>query len=419
MPVSNSASFSKTLRSEVPSWVEQGIIDDKSAESLLALYPLVESKSRLIGIITIFGSVLIGLGVLLFVGSNWEKLSAFFKLALIISAIAAANFGGWHFSIKDNSRPKVGNSLFLLGGLLYGAGIWLVAQTFQLDLDWSLGMTLWSVGLIPVAMLIRSVPLAVLNGLVMLCWSVSGHHLPAISIIVAGIAVALAYFLRSRFTLVLALLQGVLFCTHFEAIGQDYNMDPYMAVLFYTAGLFTWYIWHREHKPSFAAPYLYVSLIVSLMAFLLVTFFSTTGHASWQDPPLIAQIIFSIASGFYVISNTKKYVPEILGGYIAILVTVALLFASGSALPVRFLENVVLFASLIGLIYSGARRLDSAAMVNISTVFFAIAIFCRYFDTFYQMLDRSVFFLVGGTVLLVGGYLLEQQRRTLIRGLNQ
>jgi len=35
------------------------------------------------------------------------------------------------------------------------------------------------------------------------------------------------------------------------------------------------------------------------------------------------------------------------------------------------------------------------------------------------MLDRSIFFLLGGTILLIGGYLMEQQRRTLIRGINQ
>src|SRR5277367_1385367 len=189
MPVTKSASFSKTLRTEVPLWVEQGLVDDNAAEKLLTLYPVIETRSRLVGLISICGSVLIGLGVLLFVGSNWEHLSAFFKLGLIIAAIAAANFGGWHFSFKENVRPKLGASLFLLGGLLYGAGIWLVAQTFQLDLDWSLGMALWSIGLVPMAMLVRSVPLAVLNGLVLLCWSFSEQHLFATTLIVLGIAV--------------------------------------------------------------------------------------------------------------------------------------------------------------------------------------------------------------------------------------
>jgi uncharacterized membrane protein len=420
MPVTKSASFSETLRSEVPLWIEQGLVDGNAAEKLLNLYPLIESKSKLVGLITIFGSVLIGLGVLLFVGSNWQHLSAFFKLGLIIAAVAAANFGGWHFSYKENARPKLGASLFLLGGLLYGAGIWLVAQTFQLDLDWSLGMGLWSIGLIPMAMLVRSVPLAILNGLVLLCWSFSGQHLTITTLTVLGIAICLSYVFRSRIALVLALIQGETFCVHLDPFFYNGNsIDPVIATLLWTGVLFTWYLWHREHKPLFSAPYLYVSLLIALPTFLAVTFMNTSCSVTWQNSPLTTQIILAIASGLYVASSAKKYVPEIIGSYLAIWSIVAIMLNAVHDSPARFMANVVMFASLAGLIYSGARRLDSAAVVNISTVFFAITVFCRYFDTFYRMMDRSLFFLLGGTVLLVGGYLLEQQRRTLIRGINQ
>ena len=423
MPVTKSASFSKTLRTEVPLWVEQGIVDNDAAHKLLDLYPPVESKSKLVGLITIFGSVLVGLGVLLFVGSNWQHLTAFFKLGIIIGAIAAANFGGWHFSYKDNARPKLGASLFLLGGLLYGAGIWLVAQTFQLDLDWTLGMSLWSIGLVPIAMLVRSVPLAILNGLVLLSWSFSDQHSSIINFIVLAIAVALSYVFRSRMALVLALIQGEVFAIHIKSIFSSSNVvwDPVISTFFWTAGLFAWYLWHRDHKPQYAAPYLYVSTLIAMPLFLMMSSYSniSTLTVNWLDPILLTEAVFAIATGCYVASSTKKYMPEILGSYVATLVMVALTCATGNVLAMRLIANIVIFSSLIGMIYSGARRLDSASVVNISTVFFAIAVFCRYFDTFYQMLDRSLFFLLGGAVLLVGGYLLEQQRRTLIRGLNQ
>jgi len=423
MPVTKSASFSKALRTEVPLWVEQGLVDNNAADKLLNLYPLIEAKSKLVGLITIFGSVLVGLGVLLFVGSNWQHLSAFFKLGLIVAAIAAANFGGWHFSYKEEARPKLGASLFLLGGLLYGAGIWLVAQTFQLDLDWSLGMSLWSIGLVPMAMLVRSGPLAILNGLILLGWSFSPQHLAITNLLVLAIAVALSYVFRSRMALVLALVQGEVFAVHIRSIfsNSSSNWDPTIATLLWAGGLFAWYLWHREHKPQMAGPYLYVGSLIALPLFLTISSYTNSSifTVNWLNPTLVTELIFAIASGFYVASNTKKYVPELLGGYLAILIMVTLMCGPGNVLATRLMANVVVFSSLIGMIYSGARRLDSASVVNISTVFFAIAVFCRYFDTFYQMLDRSLFFLLGGTVLLVGGYLLEQQRRTLIRGLNQ
>lgn len=85
--------------------------------------------------------------------------------------------------------------------------------------------------------------------------------------------------------------------------------------------------------------------------------------------------------------------------------------------PIKLLANALLFSSLIALIYSGARRLESAIAVNMCTIFFAIAVLTRYFDTFFAMMNRSIFFILGGLLLLVGGYLLEHQRRTFVREL--
>jgi uncharacterized membrane protein len=44
---------------------------------------------------------------------------------------------------------------------------------------------------------------------------------------------------------------------------------------------------------------------------------------------------------------------------------------------------------------------------------FVVALISRYFDTFWTLFDRSLFFMAGGVVLLVGGYFLERQRRRL------
>ena len=37
----------------------------------------------------------------------------------------------------------------------------------------------------------------------------------------------------------------------------------------------------------------------------------------------------------------------------------------------------------------------------------------RYFDFFWQLLPRSLFFLVGGLILVFGGMALEKKRREL------
>jgi uncharacterized membrane protein len=74
-------------------------------------------------------------------------------------------------------------------------------------------------------------------------------------------------------------------------------------------------------------------------------------------------------------------------------------------------------AAMLGLIFTGLNRLRSATVVNITLIFFVLDIFARYFDTFFKMLDRSVFFVIGGLMLVILGSYLEQTRRKLLEGL--
>ena len=40
-----------------------------------------------------------------------------------------------------------------------------------------------------------------------------------------------------------------------------------------------------------------------------------------------------------------------------------------------------------------------------------------YFDYFWSLMSRSLFFMAGGALLFAGGFLLERQRRRLIGGM--
>ena len=43
----------------------------------------------------------------------------------------------------------------------------------------------------------------------------------------------------------------------------------------------------------------------------------------------------------------------------------------------------------------------------------AVYIIAKYFDFFWDLLARSVFFMVGGIILVIGGIILERKRREL------
>ena len=414
MTNNRSEQFARALKSEVPLWVQNGLIQDESAKALLSMYPVSESNNRLVTIISIFGSVLMGLGILLFVGSNWHAMSSLLKLGIICGAIVAINLAALKLNHRS-SHPNVGSALYLLGGIVYGAGIWLISQTFQLDLNWSFGLSLWSLGLVPMILLTRNVPLLALNSVIALLWTVSDQHFPE-ALLVLIFSFGLSYFIKSRIALVLTLIQGICVCY----INTDYNSQASMMPAFlYAVVLFSWYLWHRLYKPLFANCYMIISLLIGFGC-LYVTTLDTPevfSLAHLQTPFAVLALV-ATASIIFIFEKVEANRAELIAA-ISLIPTMMLITHGPGSInwSGRLFANIALFTSLIGMIGSGARRIESPLAVNLCTIFFAIAVLTRYFDTFFAMLNRSIFFMLGGLILLGGGYLLERQRRTFVRGI--
>ena len=92
--------------------------------------------------------------------------------------------------------------------------------------------------------------------------------------------------------------------------------------------------------------------------------------------------------------------------------------APGSLPNLLALLGAVLVAALIALIAEGYRRDDRFA-VNLGFVAFALTILRLYFDTFWLLFDRSLFFMVGGLLVIALGWGLERKRRNLIGDLGE
>ena len=82
---------------------------------------------------------------------------------------------------------------------------------------------------------------------------------------------------------------------------------------------------------------------------------------------------------------------------------------AGNDVLYAVLFNLLLLAGIIGLVFAGYfwRR---EIFINIALVFFGLDIITRYFELSWDLLDRSVVFIVAGLILLGGGFLLERGR---------
>ncbi len=104
-----------------------------------------DTEKKTISIITVIGAVLIGAGVFSFIAANWDGMSKALKVIIILISLIGVDSLGWYLREKKG-YAKSGGALYLLGGIIYGAGIFLVGQIFNIRLNWPDAYMLWMLG---------------------------------------------------------------------------------------------------------------------------------------------------------------------------------------------------------------------------------------------------------------------------------
>jgi hypothetical protein len=100
-------------------------------------------------------ALLIAAGVFSFVAANWERMPREMRLGLITALTLVANVSGWYLRTRTDRR-NTGDALLAVGTLVYGAGIFLVAQMFHVRASWPDGFMLWLIGAVAMAAALRS-----------------------------------------------------------------------------------------------------------------------------------------------------------------------------------------------------------------------------------------------------------------------
>lgn len=117
-----------------------------------------DTQKKTIRIILTLAAILVGAGIFSFIASNWQEMTRLIKITVILMAMLTAYSLGWYFKEKMNLL-KTGEALILLGSIIYGAGIFLVAQMFHIRANWPDGFILWMLGTIALAYAVESYPL--------------------------------------------------------------------------------------------------------------------------------------------------------------------------------------------------------------------------------------------------------------------
>lgn len=169
-----SAKHRDWLHNELPAWQAAGVISSEQSAQILGLYESAAEStarraSRAVFTLMSLATLLAGIAALLAVGFNWAALSATAKLSLVFGGMLAAY--GVGFWMRYRRRFKRASELaFLLGCLLYGVGIWQLAQIFHVQSHYPDGIWLWALGTLPIAMCLDSPLVHVLYAALLALW---------------------------------------------------------------------------------------------------------------------------------------------------------------------------------------------------------------------------------------------------------
>src|SRR5215213_9011693 len=127
--------FAGQLSRESEVWVAEGIVSAEQAAAIRSRYAdsRDERRSSATTALAVIGALAVGFGVIRFVAPNWDGMSHASRLALLTLWVAASYAAGFHFRDRAGSRPRVGEALYLLGVLLFGASLFLVGQMYNVQ----------------------------------------------------------------------------------------------------------------------------------------------------------------------------------------------------------------------------------------------------------------------------------------------
>ena len=165
-------SFAGHLSRETEAWVAEGLVSAEQAEAIRRRYAGAreERRSSATTALAVIGAVAVGLGVIGFVAANWDGMSHGVRLVLLTAAVAGSYAAAYHLRERTGSRPRVGEALYLLGVLLFGASLFLVGQMYNVQAHDPLALLLWSGGATATALVVRSRAIAATAVLIFTAW---------------------------------------------------------------------------------------------------------------------------------------------------------------------------------------------------------------------------------------------------------
>jgi uncharacterized membrane protein len=392
----------KIIETEGRRWVELGIVTPVQYGQILKLYT---ERNHAIGLVPILGSVLLGLGLISFIAANWQGIPEILRLVMILISLCGFYYMGELFINKK--QEKLGIACIGLGLISFGVGIILITQMFHLQ---AYNVSFWII------------------------WGIVG--------------IALTYLYQSRYLFLLSLL--IVSITQWYSV-VEFNHFSYFtfAIMIVGIGINVWIRKNQLISWLFSISFIIQSFMLTevndwhfLWVFIPIMLLYTVGDslqesnikAPIQSAALITIYLFDLY--FILVVGNQNYIDlydHMLAKTFPFLLSVAFILIISIYLKLRknrgitgfdwILLPVLLYLPLeVDILYIFVLFLFSSFLlwrgyveewrfkINLGTLLFLVSTMAAYVKLTWDFMDKSLFFIIGGALLLGLSWLLNHRR---------
>jgi uncharacterized membrane protein len=367
-------------------WQNAGLLSDAAVAAIRqyeAQHAQPTARRWQVSIALIFGAMLLGAGIFLFVAAHWDALSPFARLSLVLFMLCFFHGLGW---LTHNRFAGFAAAMHAVGTISAGAAIALVGQIFNMQEHWPAAVMLWALCAAAGWALLRDQSQQCLALLIVPAWILS----------------------------------------EFSDWSSPYGgADTWLArILALIGAVYITAFLHSKRRIVFSVLFTAGALILPCAVFMLTNGWSDAGR-----PPLpllyqagaVALAVLVIGAGWLFNRGTLPVVLVV--GAIAWALPWAQTSISESfrGSTWRHSEtNLVAYLLVAGacvfLVWWGI-RLAAKPLVNYGVAAFALTVLWFFFSNLMNKLDRSFGLILLGVLFLAGGWALERMRRRIVAGI--
>ncbi len=424
------------LHKELPDLVSKGVISQSSADNLRQHYRDVKSADKkwfVIILCSVLGALLIGLGIILLFGHNWEELSRPVRAVLsLLPLMVGQGLAMWVVLKRPESQAlKEGTATFL--SLMVGASIALISQTYNIPGDTPSFILMWMLLIVPLTYLMRATIPAAIFVAGISAWACHFWDEPLKAFLFWPLLViVIPHFIWSlrqeKYTIRAAILALVMAVS--VSVGAHFTLGrswPGSWVVIYSsliAGFYLLGAWEfKEVSTNWQRPFQVLGGLGIFIIMFILTFRwpweSAAGkywYAKYDLSPWMAIpdhiLSFLLVAGalllFYQYAKRQDWMRTLFG-VLPLLALVGYAFSGTSAVFPMLLFNFYLLSVSVFRLMTGIRT-NNLSVINTGMVMLSALVLARFFDSEINFVLKGLVFIFIGVGFLATNVIILRRK---------